>query len=61
MPRQQKYDTPTQKLSIRIPSTLMLALDREAQQQNRPRTEVIVDLLLERLPAPAAKPIDVFG
>jgi hypothetical protein len=60
--RTLKYKTPTQQLSLRVPANVMTEIDRAAEQANRPRAEVVVELLAKAFPpvsAPAAA--GVFG
>lgn len=56
MARQQKYETPTQQLSVRVPAHLMQGLDREAQERHRPRAEIVVMILTERYGPPKVHP-----
>ncbi len=50
MARQQKYESPTQQLSARVPAHLLAALDREAKERDQARAEVVVAILAERYP-----------
>lgn len=56
MARQQKYQTPTQQLSVRVPAHLLAGIDREAAEKNQPRAEIVVAILAERYGDPKEPP-----
>lgn len=48
----RKYDDPTEMLAVRIPAPLHDALKAKAERENRPKSEVVVELLTAALKPP---------
>lgn len=48
----RKYDDPTEMLAVRIPAPLHDALKAKAERENRPKSEVVVELLTATLKPP---------
>jgi hypothetical protein len=57
VPRAQKYKSPTRQVTFRIPEHVLQGLDGDAFRKNKPRAEIVLELLIDKYGDKALEPV----